>query len=213
MSVLVTGRAGVTTPGAGKSRWFFDSTGKVWCAKNDAGRYFAQTNNASIAAQGAGFAADTYVTDSDILIPSFSMQARGIFRWVISASKTAAGVAAPVYTLRIGANRTTADTARLTLTGPAQTAIADIGTLTIIATVRLVSGVGVIQGTAWWDHRGTAASSTVGTGFANDATGHVEGTSGTFDNTALGGQFIGLSINGGASAAWTVTQARAEAVW
>jgi hypothetical protein len=201
------------TIATGKGGLWWDTTSSLFFTKNDANRYFGQSNNSAIAAQGAGFAADTYVTDSDILLPGFSMQARSIIRWVISASKTGAGVATPIYTIRTGAARTTSDTSRLVLTGPAQTAIADIGTLTIILTVRLVSAVGVIQGTAWWDHRGTAASSTVGTGFANDATGHVEGTSGTFDNTALGGQFIGLSINGGASAAWTLTQVRAEAVW
>lgn len=34
-----------------------------------------------------------------------------------------------------------------------------------------------------------------------------------FDNSALGGQYIGLSINGGASAAWTISQCRVEAKW
>lgn len=72
----------------------------------------------------------------------------------------------------------------------------------------------MLQGTAWWDHRGTAANTTTsGTGFANDSTGHVEGTSAGFDNSALGGQYIGLSVNGGASASWTVTQVWANASW
>jgi len=43
--------------------------------------------------------------------------------------------------------------------------------------------------------------------------GQVEGTSAGFDNSNLGGSYIGLSINGGASAAWTVTQVIAEAKW
>jgi hypothetical protein len=171
--------------------------------------------NASIAAQGAGFAADTYVTDSDILIPSFGFQARTNFLWMISASKSGAGTAQPIYNIRIGSARSVAgDTARLVLTGPAQTAIADIGTLTIMVTVRSVGAAGVIQGTAWWNHRGTAANTTTsGTGFANDSTGHIEGTSAGFDNSALGGQYVGLSMNGGTSASWTLTQVRVEAAW
>jgi len=74
-------------------------------------------------------------------------------------------------------------------------------------------GSGVIQGKANWVHTGTAASSTIGTGFANDGSGHVDGTSAGFDNSNLGGSYIGLSINGGTSAAWTVTQVIAEAQW
>lgn len=202
------------TPSAGNASWFVDSTAKIFCVKDDAGRVQAFSMNSAVAAQGAGFAADTYVTNSDILIPSFGMQAKTQFMWIISASKTAAGIAQPVYTIRTGAGRATTDTLRLALTGPAQTAIADIGTLYVMVTVRNVGASGVIAGSAWWSHRGTAANTTTsGTGFANDSTGHVEGSSATFDNSALGGQYIGLSINGGGSAAWTVTQCQVEAVW
>jgi hypothetical protein len=201
------------TTAAGQGGFFFDNQTGLFLYKDAAGRTYGQTDNGSIAAQGAGFNADTYLTDSDLKIPSCSFQVRSKFFWRISASKTAAGVATPAYNIRIGSNRTTADTARLTLTGPAQTAIADIGTLNIMVIVRSLGAAGVIQGTAWWDHRGTAVSSTIGVGFANDGTGHVEGTSAGFDNSALSGQFIGLSLNGGASAAWTVTQVQAQAQW
>lgn len=203
-----------TTPSSGNGRIWIDSTASIVCHKDDSGRCWAWSQNAATAAQGAGFATDTYVTNSDLLIPSFGMQAKAIFRWYISASKTAASTGTPAYAIRIGANRTTADTARLTLTGPAQTAVADIGTLMIMATVRNVGASGVIQGTAFWTHRGTAANTTTsGTGFANDSTGHVEASSAGFDNSALGGSYIGLSINGGTSSAWTVTQVQAEAFW
>lgn len=205
-----------TTPASGKLVLYPDSSASLPAFKNDAGRsgvLVGATRNASIAAQGAGFAADTYVTDSDLLIPSFGLQARSAFLWHLSASKTAAGVATPTYNIRIGSLRTTSDTARLVLVGPAQTAVADIGTLIIMLTVRSIGAAGVLQGTAWWSHRGTAASSTVGTGFANDATGHVEGTSAGFDDSNLGGLFIGLSIDGGTSAAWTLTQVLGQANW
>ncbi len=99
------------------------------------------------------------------------------------------------------------------LTGPAQTAIADIGTLAIMLTVRSIGAAGVIQGSAWWMHRGTAASSVIGVGFANDGSGHVEATSGAIDMTALAGQYIGLSMNFGASAVVSPTQVQLDAVW
>lgn len=201
------------TPAAGQAVVFVDTTAKILCTKADTGIVHARSETSSVAAQGAGFATDTYVTGSSLVIPSFSLQVGTAFYWQISASKTGAGTAQPIYVIRIGANQTTADTAILTLTGPLQTAIADIGTLSIMATVRTIGGAGVLQGSAWWTHRGTAASTTVsGTGFANDTTGHIEGTSAGF-NTVTNGQFVGLSINGGASAAWTMTQVQLEAIW
>src|SRR5688572_2467243 len=191
--ILLDEQSVPATPSSGALVIYPDSTASLPAFKNDAGRagiIGGGTRNASIAAQGAGFATDTYVIDSNILIPSFGFQARSTFMWMISASKTNAGVATPAYAIRIGAAGAIADTARLTLTGPAQSAVADIGTLYIMLTVRSVGASGVIQGTAWWAHRGTAASSTIGAGFANDGTGHVEGTSSGFDNSALGGQSI-----------------------
>lgn len=207
----------IDTPAADKGRIFIEANTRTPFCKNDQGIYvpLGDQRNEAIAAQGPGFAADTWVTGSDLIIPFFSMQPKTRFQWRLSFSKTAAGVAQPAYTIRIGSNRSTADTARLVLTGPAQTAIADIGTLTIDAVVRAVgAATGVIQGTAYWSHRGTAANTTTsGVGFANDTTGHVEATSAAFDNTALGGLYISLSINGGASAAWTLTQCSALAQW
>ncbi len=204
--------ASALSTAAGQGGWFFDNQTGLFMYKDAAGRVYGRSDNGSITTPGSTFATDTYITDSDLKVPSVSLQVRTKFIWRLSFSKTAAGVVAPAYAIRIGANRTTADAARLTLTGPAQTAIADIGTLNIMAIIRSIGASGVMQGTAWWDHRGTVASSTVGVGFANDGTGHVEGTSAGFD-TGVSGQFIGLSINGGASAAWTLTQVQAEAEW
>ena len=212
--VFVANQSVPATPSSGNSVIFVDSTAKILCVKTDDGRVAGYSFNSAVASQGAGFATDTYVINSDILIPSFGVQAKTQFMWLISASKSGASTAQPVYSIRIGANRTTADTARLALTGPAQTAIADIGTLCIICTVRNVGAAGVIQGTAFWSHRGTAANTTTsGTGFANDSTGHVEGSGAGFDNQSLGGLYVGLSINGSTASSWTVTQVQAEAVW
>lgn len=204
-------------PSAGNIIKWYDSVANVECFMDSSGKYYGKSANGSIAAQGPTFAADTWLTDSDLKIPSGGLQARTQLQWKVSASKTGAGVATPIYIVRLGAARSTADTAALTLTGPAQTAIADIGTLTILVIVRVISAtVGIIQGTAWWDHRGTAASSTIGVGFANDGTGHVEGTSGNLDTSVAtqgSGRYASLSLNGGASAAWTVTQVQGEATW
>lgn len=212
--ILLDNQSVPATPSSGQSVAYFDTTAKIFVNKDDTGRCFAYSYNAAITAQAGGFAADTYLTNSDILIPGFGLQAKSMFMWRMSCSKTGAGTAQPIYNIRIGSGRTTSDTARLTLTGPAQTAIADIGTLYIMMTVRSIGASGVIQGSAWWVHRGTAANTTTsGTGFANDSTGHIEGTSAGFDMTALAGNYIGLSINGGTSAVWSPTQVHVEASW
>lgn len=200
-------RAKPATPPAGHSRLFVDSIAKIACLIDDAGRIAANSSNASIADQGPGFDSDTYVAGSNIIIPSFQMQAQTRFIWRIVASKTGAGVATPIYRVRIGSAASTADTARATLTGPAQTANADNAVIEIIVTVRSVSATGVLQASVSMKHRQAA------TGFATNATGSDDVTATGFDNTDLDGQYIGLSINGGASAAWTVTQVLAQAFW
>lgn len=204
----------VSTPAAGTAAFGFDTTANgLFFVKDDGGRYYARTTNAAIAAQTVN-AADTWLTNSDLLIPSFGFQAKTTFTWRVSASKTGAGTAQPAYAVRIGSARSTSDTARLTLTGPAQTAIADIGTLNVMLTIRSIGATGVIQGTAHWDHRGTAANTTTsGTGFANDTTGHVEASAAGFDMTAIAGMYVSLSVNSGGSGVWTVTQVCAEVDW
>lgn len=202
--LLIDVQSAPVTPGAGQGVIYLDTTTKLLWTKDDAGLCHGAYRRASVASQGAGFAADTYVTNSGLLIPGFGAQAGMTFLWFISASKTAASTATPVYTIRIGAAQGTGDTARVALTGPAQTAAADVGILTIVATVRNIGASGVIQATASWNH--SAAS----TGFANNTAGAVEGASSAFDTTALAGLYAGLSINGGASSAWTLTQCVAE---
>jgi hypothetical protein len=193
-------QSGPVTPGSGNAILFIDTTVEKLFIKDDAGLYHGRTSRSAVASQGPGFAADTYVTNSGVQVPSFGMQAEMQFVWSLSLSKTAAGVATPVFNIRLGAAQTTADTARLTITGPAQTAAIDVALLAIMVTVRSVSAAGVIQGLVNWSHNGAAA------GFANNNSGSVEGTSAAFDNSAVGGLFLGLSINGGAAAAWTLTQ-------
>jgi hypothetical protein len=202
--ILLDVQSAPTTPSAGQAVLYIDTTTKTLFTRDDAGLYRGQWVRAATAAQGAGFASDTYVTNSGLLVPGFGMQAGMVFMWQISGSKSAAGTNAPVYTVRLGAAQSTADTARITLTSSAQTAAADVGILTIMVTVRNVGASGVLAGTASWSHNAAAA------GFASTDAGAVEANSAAFDNSAVGGQYLGLSINGGASASWTLTQVVAE---
>lgn len=191
-------------PAAGKLRAYADSGNSQWVQRNDAGLFLGD-QSAAIVAQIAAHSADTYYRG--LQLPSFSMQGGMVFEWIFPVTKGAAGVAAPAYTIRIGANQTTADTARLTINGPAQTAAADTGFVRVLVTCRNVGAAGVLQGMVWMQHNLAA------TGFANTPAGFslVQGTSAAFDNSALGGQFIGLSVNPGAAGAWVVEQCFARA--
>jgi hypothetical protein len=161
--------------------------------------------NQSVAQQGAGFATDTYLTGSSIAIPNSSLQVGARYKLVFDVSKTAAGTATPIITIRVGTNGTTADTARLTFTFLAQTAAADIGTFEFWVTFRSVgSGTSaVLQGTGQVRHRLST------TGLQNLPSPTLQVTSGGFDST-VSNLIIGASVNGGTSASWTVQMVQAE---
>ena len=155
--------------------------------------------NQSVANQGAGFAADTYLTGSNITVPSGSLKAGSRYRLVFDVTKTAAGTATPTVIVRFGTGGSTADTALATLTFLAQTAAADDGRFTVEVTFRTVgSGTSaVIQAVGTLTHRLQI------TGLANLSSPTVRATSAGFDST-VASSIIGVSVNGGASAAWTV---------
>lgn len=188
-------------PSAGQMVAYADSGSSAWVQLNDAGRVQGDDMRASVAQQ-ASFSADTYIPNSGLILPSHSMQAGQVFEWILAMTK-GAGTAAPVFTIRIGANQTIADTARQTITLGVQTAAADTAIIRVLVTVRSVSSAGVLQGLVYLQHN------LLTTGFATTPAGFslVQNTSAGFDNTALGGQYVGLSINPGAAGAWVCEQA------
>jgi hypothetical protein len=192
--ILIDNQTAPTTPAGSKSVIWVDSTSKRESVTDDGGIHrgiFAK--NSSTSAQGLLATTEVYLTGSGLKIPSYGMQVGMTFVWYISVAKTAAGVAAPIWTYRIGAAQTTADTSRLALTsGQIQTAAVCDGILTAMVYVPIASAVGTIAGSG-------------GTGPAGFGGGGA-GTSGTFDNTGtIAGQFLGLTVTTGTSAAWTVT--------
>jgi hypothetical protein len=156
--------------------------------------------NASTAAQGPGFATDTYVTGSNFLIDG-RIKAASWFLWTICMSKTAASTAAPTFNVRVGTAGAVGDTSRCLFTGPVQSAVADTAIMRIIAKFNAVGASAVIQGELEMQHNLAA------TGFATTGPAgllQISTTGSSFDSTPAG-SIIGLSMNGGASAAWTVT--------
>lgn len=164
----------------------------------------AQLFSQSLAAQGPGFAADTYLAGSAIAIPGGALRAGTRYRLAFDVAKTAAGVAAPAITLRFGSTGTVADAALATMTFPVQTAAADDGRFVIEATFRSVgAGSALVQAVAALSHTLPA------TGLSNSPGPVRRATSAPFDSTPAGA-VIGVSVNGGALAAWTVTLAQAS---
>src|ERR1700676_4923563 len=106
-----------STPGASQSILFIDSITKKFCQMDDSGHVNGSplSRNSSIASQ-ALTSVDTYINGSNLLLPTFGMQVGQIYRWIISLSKTAAGNAAAIVNIRIGAAGAIGDTAQLILT-------------------------------------------------------------------------------------------------
>jgi hypothetical protein len=163
----------------------------------------ALPTNKSVAQQGAGFATDTYLTGSDLKFPTGYPQIGTAYILTFDVSKTAAGTATPIITVRLGTAGTTADTARCTFTFSAGTGATDVAAVTVTCVFRAVgSGTSaVLQGRAQSDSQPT-------TGFSSLIKA-VQNTSGGFDST-VAGLIIGASYNGGTSAAHTVQLVTAE---
>jgi len=190
--ILIDNQAGPTTPAAGKSVLFVDSTAKRLAVIDDGGtpRGGAISSNSSVVQQ-TGFAADTWLTSSDIIIPSYGMKAGQVYCWEVGIEKTAAGTALFAATVRVGSARTTADASRCALAQTvAQAATASANILFVRAMVRTVSASGVLIGAM---------------GFTGTQMGDGDRiVSATWDNTAVAGQYVSLSLNGGTSASYTI---------
>lgn len=163
--------------------------------------------NASVAAQGPGFASDTYLIGSSILIPDGRLQAKSIYRCVFNAVKTGAGVATPIITVRFGTAGSVADAARGVLTHSAQTGVIDEMRYDLVAIFRTVGAgsAAVLQSCGVINHRLSI------TGFSVGVSEPEIATSAGFNST-VASSIIGLSVNGGSSAAWTVNVVQAELV-
>jgi hypothetical protein len=160
--------------------------------------------NGSTVGQNITTGSDTYITGSSISTATH-IQAGTTLRWRFSVSKTAAGTAAPIWTIRCGAGATITDTSMLSFTGSAQTSgTADTGFCEIEAVLSTGTATGNILG-AYVLHHTKGAS-----GFGGTATGaQVQQASGASVNVT--GTYFGISVNPGASANWTFGPVSAQA--
>jgi len=153
--------------------------------------------NFNMTATAAGFATDTYISGSALDLDALGSPRVGRrYSWRLLISKTAAGTATPVITVRVGTAGTTGDTARATLTWGAGTANADRGEIEMEAVVTATGASGQIRVKANWTTNLTT------TGLSN-AVKTLFVQSGSFD-LGVANSLIGLSYNGGTSAAHTI---------
>lgn len=204
--ILLDTQGPPATPAAGQVIVYADSLTKRLAMKNADGIIdnIGALGNNSVADQ-VGFAADTYLIGSAIPLLSVVPRAGMIYRCSFDVTKTAAGVVAPAINLRFGTLGTTADTSRLLFTFPIQTAAIDDGMFEIWAMFRSIGAAGVLQG------RGRIEHGLSITGLSTLVSKMVPVTSAGFA-TDLANAIIGLSVNGGASAAWTVRLVEARLI-
>jgi hypothetical protein len=163
--------------------------------------------NASVARviNGAG-ASDTYLTGSNIPIPSGYPVVRTKYRCRFDVTKTAAGTATPIVTVRIGTAGTTADAAICQATFGAGTLAIDTAIILIEASFRTVgSGTSAVLVASF-----SATTNLTTTGWSNAVKAVVRVSSGFNSTTA--NLIIGTSYNGGTSAVHTVEQVVSELI-
>lgn len=162
-------------------------------------------NNAAVTTPAAGFAGDAYLVGSSVAVPNGRLQPRSMYRLKFKVTKTAAGVVAPIVTVRLGTGGINTDLALVALTFAAQTAAVDRGFVEVFCTF-LTTGAGTA---ATLNGVGTLAHALAATGLSTEATSIADTTSAGFNSTATG-LILGASVNAGASAAWTISLVQAE---
>lgn len=196
----------IATPGSGLTGVFVDTVDKVVKTKDDTGliRSYRMVNSGSAAAQTPAATTRTYITGTQISIPPGKMAIGTGFRWKFNMTKTGAGTASSTFDIAFGTAGTTADTARVSFTKPAGTAVIDEGWVEINAIVRgPLSSSGVVVGQFVMTHNLQI------TGHATIPCVSVNTVSSAFDIT-VANLFAGICITSGASDAITIQFATAE---
>jgi hypothetical protein len=166
-----------------------------------------EVRNFSVAQQIPTDTTREQIVGSQLLVPPSGLKVGSKIKFVLDITKTGAGSASSVFDISFGTAGTVADTARVSFTKIAGTAVADVGRITVEAVVRTIqdsanSVAGIVVGQFTLQH------SLAITGHATQNPVSVVTVSSDFDNS---GQelFIGLNITMGASDAMTIEMVEA----
>ena|ERR1700693_1007567 len=198
-----------SAPATGKVSLFSDSTvpGKVLRQIDDTGKILTlgPITNFSTASQAPAATTRTYITGSNLAVPSGKLQIGTHFFWRFNLTKTGAGVATSTLDICVGTAGTTADTARVSFTKPAGTGVIDEGIIEIGAVCRgPLSASGVFSGEMYMTHNLAT------TGHMAQQCFVANTISGAFDVT-VASLIVGLCITSGASDAVTIQQIQSYA--
>ncbi len=143
--------------------------------------------NCSLSTATSAYSTDTYLTGSEISVPL--LLTGGIYTCMFDMTKTAAGTAAPVITVRTGPNASITDTARITFTFSAGTAVADTGLFIVTLNVNSALNNKFLSGSATCIHNVSGGGLTTTSVVSTRSSNFIPNSN----------DFLGLSFNGGAS--------------
>jgi hypothetical protein len=171
------------TPTAGYGVTWIDSTSKRLLTTDDGGTHrglIGKTNTTTT--QALGSAADTYITNSGILIPSSGMQVGQFYRWNIGFLQTATANTF-IVRIRVGTGVIgDTDISNTLATTVTNGATAGGGVFTIAYVVHSIGASGTGAASYLYQFGVTTIQST------------DSKTTTTYDNTARGGQKVGISL-------------------
>ena len=153
--------------------------------------------NNSSSTVSAGYATDTQMAGSAILLPSGVSIAGLQYEVIFDMVKTAAGTATPIVNIRFGTAGTVADASICTMTFAAGTAAVDTGKFTVVGTLRSAgSGTSAVMVGSSMINHALAATGITATGASG--TGQIT-TVGSGFNSTVSNSYLSVSFNGGTS--------------
>lgn len=200
--------AAPSAPASGKVEVYASNdTNSLLRAKDAAGidNPLSPNINYSTVLQTPAAATRVYITGSNLSVPAVKLKVGTIFKWRFNMTKTGAGLAASTFDIAVGTAGTTADTARVSFTKPAGTAVADEGWVEITAVVRSIGASGIMVGEFIMTHNLSA------TGHAVIPCVVVNTISSGFDMT-VANLIVGLCITSGTADVITIQMVVAEAL-
>jgi hypothetical protein len=172
--------AAPNSPAASAMTWFVDSTTKLLSTKDSTGFIRSYGTNFSTTSQSPTATTRTYVNGTNFQNPAGRIQIGTQYRFTIELSKTGAGSATSTYDVAFGTAGTTADTARISFTKPAGTAVIDAGKIVITVIIRGPIGASCIAAGEF-----TLTHNLASTGHATTNAVNIQANSAAFDITSV----------------------------
>jgi hypothetical protein len=195
----------VTTPAGSQQIPVNDGGTTKRLSLSQVNAYCEPVSGANTAAVAPAAATDTYLSGSGLAITTSRLQAGSFYRLRGDISKTAAGTAAATFNVRFGTAGTTADALLAALALGGQTAVADVGFFELLVNFRVVGASAVVAASlSFWHQLATTGLNTTA------AFARVAATSAAFNSAAAATATLGVSLNTGTGAAWTLTTIQAD---